>query len=202
MADEASLRERKKRGTRARLIATAIDLFNERGFDAVTVQDIVSRADVSPRTFFRYFGSKEAVLFADMDDLLEVMRDAIAGSPDDLPPLGIVRAAIAAATEHWSAHPSEHSARIRLSATGAEIATYQKGVLQPQWEEALAHELADRLDLELDLDIRPRLLAGVAMAVMASVNGRWLESGQQADVIALLDEAFTALVQAADDLGR
>ena len=130
MVDE-SLRDRKKRGTRQRLIATAVDLFNERGFDAVTVQDIVTRADVSPRTFFRYFGSKEAVLFADMDDLLAVMREAIASSADHLPALGIVRVALLAATEHWSAHRAEHADRVRLAATGAEVVSYQRAVLQP-----------------------------------------------------------------------
>jgi AcrR family transcriptional regulator len=55
-------RQRKRRSTREALIAAALDLFEEHGFAATTIDDITERADVARRTFFRYFASKDAVL--------------------------------------------------------------------------------------------------------------------------------------------
>lgn len=198
---EETLRQRKKRGTRQRLVASALDLFNERGFDGVTVQDIVDRADVSQRTFFRYFGSKEAVLFADMHELLVVLREAIAQQPPGLPALDVLQNAMRSFVQHWVLHRDDHAVRIRLAETGAAIAAYQRAVLQPQWEEALADDLADHLDVEVDRDPRPRLLAGVALAVMSAVGGSWIESEQRADVTELLDQAFNALFDSVRELG-
>ena len=65
----ASLRERKKARTRRTLIDAAVDLCLRQGYESTTVEQISDAADISPRTFSRYFASKDAVFIAVLDDL-------------------------------------------------------------------------------------------------------------------------------------
>lgn len=197
-----TLRERKKSQTRALLVTTALELFNERGFDAVTIDEIAERAQVSPRTFFRYFGSKEAVLFADQDEILELMRAAITERPADEPPLRALQEALVVVTEHYAENRAQHLQRARLAETGAAIASYQRAVLQPRWEEMLAGAVAERLGVSVDQDVRPRLLSGVAIAVMSSAGGAWLASDGRRDPAVLLRQAFEALADVVMDVAE
>jgi AcrR family transcriptional regulator len=188
-----SLRERKKHQTREDLERAALDLFEVHGFDGVTVDDIAARANVSPRTFFRYFGSKEAVLYADHDYLLSIMRDAISARPAEEHPLHVLRAALVAVTQHRAEHLEADLRRGRLVDTGPAIASYQRAVIQPAWEDMFTEALADRLATDPVTDPRPRLLAGVAIAVMSAAGIRWRASGGREDPVDLLLEAFEAL---------
>src|SRR5438477_2193491 len=91
----ASLRERKKLATRRSLRRAAFDLVAERGFAHVTVEDIAEAADVSPRTFFNYFASKEAALFGTDPDEAAALRERVARAAPGEPALGALRAIVA-----------------------------------------------------------------------------------------------------------
>jgi AcrR family transcriptional regulator len=90
----AGLRERKKEKTRQALASAAMRLFAERGYEATTVADIAAAAEVSTRTFFAYFPSKEDVFFAGTQERLDLVRQAFAAHAAAMPPLAALRATL------------------------------------------------------------------------------------------------------------
>jgi AcrR family transcriptional regulator len=77
-----------------RLVAAAMDLFAERGFDQTTACDIASTAGVTERTFFRHFSDKREVLFHRSETLRQVMAAAIAAAPDGTSPFDAALAGV------------------------------------------------------------------------------------------------------------
>jgi len=89
----SSLRERKRLRTRQALIDAAAELFERHGYDGTTIADIAAAADVSTRTFFSYFSSKEEVLFPDADARVQAALRAIdARRPGERPTEILLRA--------------------------------------------------------------------------------------------------------------
>ncbi|WP_132653224.1 MULTISPECIES: TetR family transcriptional regulator [unclassified Rhizobium] len=89
-------RERKRRQTRERIEQAAMGLFLERGFDATTIEEITEAADVSKRSFFDYFPSKEEVVFAWQDAFADRLMAAIAARPASESPVKAVEEALIA----------------------------------------------------------------------------------------------------------
>src|SRR5437868_12473955 len=120
-----SLRQRHFDRTRAALVAAALDLFGERGFTATTVEEIAARADVATRTFFRYFPTKEAVLFHNMEEKLTKLRAQLAERPAGEPAHESLAAALAGLAAHMT-DDREHIALFRR------LAEEQPGLLTEQ----------------------------------------------------------------------
>src|SRR5436305_210538 len=107
MSTPETLRERKQRRTRDGIIEAAMTLFEEHGFNGVTVDEIAERAEVGRTTFFRYFADKQEVLFAEDDEFLAVLTDAVDRAAREVAPiadrlgdaLGVARAGLHALTE-------------------------------------------------------------------------------------------------------
>lgn len=171
MAD--SLRERKKERTKLALQTAAVRLFNEKGYAATSVDDIAAAADVSRRTFFRYFGSKEGVLFADADESGEAIREGILRQPPDKLPLQAFGDTIVALTESVE-DEDQVLAQQRVLASSFELRS-RAAELARIWRRRLADALAEREGRnkagEADL-----LTAAVGIAVIQCVLEEWVLS--------------------------
>jgi AcrR family transcriptional regulator len=156
------LRQRKKRRTQLSLQAAAIQLISENGFDGTTIEQIADAAEVSPRTFFRYFASKEAVLLTDLHD--ETIADHLAHAPDDVPIIDAYEAALSETLNGLSAAEWElEQTRMSLASSTPElrIGILLTAALRPL--DDATEFIARRLELGLD-DPRPRVYAAMLVA--------------------------------------
>jgi len=186
------LRERRKRLTAAELEAAALRLFGERGFDAVTVDDIAAEADVSRRTFFRYFASKEDVLLADHHVQLARLREAMAARPPGEAILTALRNALLSITGDFEDRREKVILRGRIMRETPSLQA-RSLVHQKAWEEAMQQMVAERLGVDPVLDLRPGVVAATALAAMRVAFNNWLNAGAKGDLIALTAEALDLL---------
>jgi AcrR family transcriptional regulator len=191
------LRERKKLRTRAQLTEAALRLFSERGFDATTIEDIVEEVEVSPRTFFRYFDSKEDVVIGFFDDLGKELRAMLAARPPEESPFTAIRRALGSLVDLYTAQANRVIAAKRLAHDTPAIRARLLDK-HARWENGVAEELAARLGADLDDDPRPRLIAAVALAAFSTAVTKWVDSSGRQDLPALLDGALEAVATGLD----
>lgn len=189
-------RERKKRKTREDLIEAAARLFAARGFDETTTEDIAEAADVSQRTFFRHFPSKEAVLYGGDEEAERAFRAAIAGRPADEPPLVAVSAALRTLTASYAGDPERTFLQAKLAAAYPSVSAYSRAVVQRGLERVIISALAERMDVDPVADPRPEVIAGAAMSALRVALRQWVVTGGAAD---LLDLAAVALTSICDE---
>ena len=195
---EDSRRSRKKQNTRNRLIAAADELFDRQGYDETTTLDIAEAADVAQRTLFRHFPSKEALLYAEIDDARFVLRDALKARPADEPVLSAIRAAMSELGDAITANPERRLLEARLAATTPAVSGYFRAVVQAGWERELIVAVADRLGVDPMQDPRPEVLAGAAMSACRVATRQWTVAEGMLDYVALADEALQAITTLAD----
>ena len=191
-------RQRKKRQTRAQLMREAARLFAANGFDETTTEDIAEAADLSQRTFFRHFPSKEAVLYADMDDLRQRVGRALLERPADEPVMVSVREAILALADGFEAEADLRFLQAKLAAAYPSVSAYSRAVVQAEWERELVEVISGRLGVDPLVDARPEILAGAAMSALRASIRRWTASDGRLDLPELVAAAFDDLARLSD----
>lgn len=191
-APAEGLRERHRKRTAADLEEAALTLFCERGFDAVTIDDIAAAADVSRRTFFRYFASKEDVILSDHPKRLDELQAALDRRPTEEPALTALRNAIMSMAGTYEEDREHMLRRFRLMTTTPALEA-RSLCLQRNWETAVTEMVAARMGVGPAEDLRPGVVAATTMAAMRVATVNWLAGDGKGDVLVIVAEALDLL---------
>jgi TetR/AcrR family transcriptional regulator, regulator of mycofactocin system len=184
----AELRQKRSEMMLSELEAVALRLFEERGFDATTVEDIAARAHISVRTFYRYFAAKDDVLQLRIDRRTEALRAVLSARPADEPPLHSVRVALeevvaaedAAVVRRW----------VAVIAVTPSVVKGVMGGIQLKSQPVIADFFGARLGFPSDAFV-PTMLAGAVGGVLQAAQTRWFLDG--GDLPTVISEGLEVL---------
>ena len=182
------LRERKKQRTRETIARVALQLFAERGYEHTTVAEVADAAEVSKRTIFAYFESKEDILFGDVPALLGHLRQTLEQRPPGSTTVEALRDFLS------SGAPIDDNALLRQKIVNAdERLRLSKRARFGRVEQLIAESIAKDLQAGPD-DVRPLLVAASITAALTTMSDRLVtESGEpvsHAQATAILEEVL------------
>ena len=194
------LRERKKQQTRDTIARVALELFAERGYDHTTLAEIADAADVSTRTIFAYFQSKEDILFCDEPAFFDELKRAFEQRPPGATTVDALRTFLA------GTEPPDDNERLRKKiVAGDEELRLGERARFARVEQLIADSIAQDLDAPPG-DIRPALVAASMSAAFTTMRDRLeAESGEPISyeqTMAIMDQVLVFLRSGLDGLAR
>ncbi|OBF15469.1 transcriptional regulator [Mycobacterium kubicae] len=186
-----SLRDRQRAQVRADIRRAAFRLFIERGYDAVTTEEIASAAGVSPRTYFRHVPTKEDLLLAPVRYGGTAIINLLQDRPDSESPDTALINAIVARTRSFDQDDTEEWREALLVAPEL---LHKLRFLTPADRERATELVAERMGTDPDDDMRPGLLVQIAFSAADFAFQRWVR--QSADAPRPLDHYVTEALDA------
>ena len=190
------LRERQKDQTRLRLRDAAMRRFVGDGFDTTSVEDIAADAEVSPRTFFRYYATKASVMVDPYVDIFDRWESLVQTAPAGHRLVDVLRDASRMVTDAYEHDPAFWDRHHQVLSVDAGIAPSMLET-QARLQQRATVALAERLGLDATRDLRPGILAAAAMAGTGAAVARWYAAGKRGDRSALVDQAYDQIASAA-----
>jgi AcrR family transcriptional regulator len=186
-------RERKKLETRQALERAALRLFGERGYEQTTVEDIAEAADVAVRTFFRYFSSKQDVLFGEVvTDRVVRLRTELAARPLDEDLLDSIRTVMDLLDFTGPDEEEQILARMELMRRQPSFVTRYLEIMD-EMRSTVVDFVAERTGLDPSRELFPLLVGGACVASWDSSLKLWVASGATTSLAKLRNDAFTTL---------
>lgn len=162
----------------------------ERGFAAVTVDDIAAAAGIGRRTFFRYFPSKNDLLWGDFDALLEVFRSDLDAAPESMGIVQAVHAGVRRFNELPDTERERHRHRMRLLLEEPELIQHSS-VRYAAWRGVIAEFVARRVGA-VEESVVPQAVSWACLGISLSAYRQWVHE-VDGDLLAAIDESFRGL---------
>ncbi len=178
---------RRRSTTGDHITSVALDLFAERGFDDVSVDDIARAAGIARRTLFRYYPTKNAIPWGDFGAHLEHMRDLLHRVPSDAPTSVALRSALLAFNDFDEAETARHRHRMRVILETAALQAHSM-TMYAGWRTVIAEFVAHRLGLGVT-DLIAQTTAWSMLGVALSAYESWL-ADESVSLAAALGDAF------------
>ncbi len=193
---ELGVREQRKLETRERLQGAAKELFEQKGFDEVTVAEIAAAAGVSVKTLFQHFHAKEDLLLAELDQVhAEMIRWLRDRDPSQTP-----IQAVAGWLLDWEERgpPDGFDRFMRMVGTGPAVESMRRRLYE-EWEGEVVAVLADEAN-EARPNPRTRLIAAQLIAMIRVLTSPEVSAALERHPVAERHDAFMALTREAVDL--
>ncbi|MEU6607298.1 TetR family transcriptional regulator [Streptomyces shenzhenensis] len=171
------------------LVSAAFELFTEHGYDSTTVDDIVRRAGVGRRSFFRYFPTKEEVVFPDHERALADMVAYLEDGARDPDPVARACGAARLVMRMYAENAEFSVKRYALTRKVPALKAHETSVVW-RYERALADYLKGRFATLPDGDVRAYTVAASVVAAHNYGLRAWLRSGARGDAAAGIDRAL------------
>jgi TetR/AcrR family transcriptional regulator, regulator of mycofactocin system len=176
--------------TRRAVTGTALRLFAERGFERTTVEDVAEELGVSRRTLFRYFASKNDMVWGEFDQVLERLRQSLHATGPDEPLHEALRRAVVESNRYEADQLPELRIRMRLITRVPALQAHSM-LRYAEWRAVIAEWVAERLRCGPG-DLVPQTVAHAALGTSMAAFLVWVDD-PSSDLVANLDEAYRLL---------
>ena len=182
----SGLRARKREATRRRIATAAVELVNEQGIAATTIEQIAQRAEVGRATVFRYFESKELAVAVGLNDVaVFVFSSTLESLPEHLGPLDAVREAYRVLSVGFDELRPMYLEQAQLSRSSPAMVAWTL-YLYVDWELAIAEAVRARVPDLVEGDPRPRMVGAMSMAAARLACDEWVATDGQGDLPTML----------------
>lgn len=174
----------------------ALELFQHRGFDETTMDDVAAAAGVGRRTVFRYFESKNDLPWGDFEALLDDWERRLASEPRGEPVLAVITRCVVDFNRFDPAEAQVHRQRMQLLLRVPALVAHS-AVRYEAWRSIVARFVASRRGVDPSA-LEPRAIGHMALGAALAAYERWLDD-EDAELGALLEQSFSLLAPLVDE---
>jgi TetR/AcrR family transcriptional regulator, regulator of mycofactocin system len=190
---------RRRSTTPEHITDVAIELFTASGFADVSVDDVAQAAGISRRTLFRYYASKNAVLWGDFGTHLAHLQNLLDNVGPQVQLAAALRAALLAFNTFDESETAQHRKRMRVILQSAELQDYSM-TMYAGWREVIAGFVARRLGVKA-IDLLPQTVGWIMLGVALSAYEHWL-GDEYVTLPEALGNAFDVVGAGLESLGE